>query len=96
MDNPYRERNREKVEDQFANFQLNFDRRFGNHSINAVASFEATQRKRPKSWVHSVPVANGMDLIRFKEIVEYNDTGNNTEARMGWLGRINYSLLIVI
>lgn len=91
MDNPYRERNREKVEDQFANFQLNFDRRFGNHSINAVASFEATQRKRPKSWVHSVPVANGMDLIRFKEIVEYNDTGNNTEARMGWLGRINYS-----
>ena len=32
---------------------------------------------------------NGMDLIRFKEIVEYNDTGNNTEARMGWLGRIN-------
>lgn len=70
---------------------MNFDRRFGNHSINAVASFEATQRKRPKSWVHSVPVANGMDLIRFKEIVEYNDTGNNTEARMGWLGRINYS-----
>lgn len=91
MDNPYRERTRSKVEDQFANFQLNFDRRFGQHSINAIASFEATQRKTPSTWVHSVPVANNMGLIRVKEIKDYNDDGNNTQARLGWLGRINYS-----
>lgn len=91
MTNPYRERNREKVEDQFSNFQLNFDRKFGDHSITAVAGFEASQRKRPRTWIHSVPVSNAMDLIRMNEIVEFNDDGNRTEARMGYLGRINYS-----
>ena len=91
MTNPYRERNREKVEDQIANFQLNYDRKFGKHSITAVASFEASQRKRPKMWIHSTPVSNAMDLIRLKEIVEFNDDGNRTEARMGYLGRINYN-----
>ena len=91
MSNPYRERNREKVEDQFSNFQLNFDRKFGKHAVVAVAGFEASQRKRPKMWIHSTPVSNAMDLIRLKEIQEFNDDGNRTEARMGYLGRINYS-----
>jgi len=91
MSNPYRERNREKMEDQFSNFQLNFDRKFGEHSITAVAGFEASQRKHPRMWIHSTPVSNGMDLIRLKEIQEFNDDGDRTEARMGYLGRVNYS-----
>lgn len=91
MDNPYRERNREKVEDQFSNFQLNFDRKFGDHAIVAIAGFEASQRKRPRTWIHSTPVSNGMDLIRLKEIKDFNDDGDRTEARLGYLGRINYS-----
>ena len=80
MSNPYRERNREKVEDQFSNFQLNFDRKFGKHAVVAVAGFEASQRKRPKMWIHSTPVSNAMDLIRLKEIQEFNDDGNRTDV----------------
>ncbi len=91
MDNPYRQRIREEVEDQFANFQLNFDRKFGKHYVNAIASFEATQRKRPKQELHSIPVADNMHLIHFKEMDSYNDTGNNTQARLGWLARLNYA-----
>ena len=91
MGNPYRQRVREEVEDQFSNFQLNFDRKFGKHYVNAIASFEASQRKRPKQVVHSLPVADNMDLIRFPEMDSYDDTGNNKEARMGWLGRLNYA-----
>lgn len=88
---PYRERIRKKVEEQFSNVQLNFDRKFGQHSINAVAGFEASQRRDPNQKVISVPVANNMDLINFKEIKSYEDNGNNTQARLGWLGRINYN-----
>lgn len=91
MTNPYRERTREKKEDQFSNFQLNFDRKFGDHAVVAVAGFEASQRKQPRMWIHSTPVSNAMDLIRIKEIQEFNDDGDRTEARMGYLGRINYS-----
>lgn len=91
MTNPYRERNREKKEDQYANFQLNYDRKFGKHAIVAVAGFEASQRKQPRTWIHSTPVSNSMDLIRIKEIKEFTDEGDRTEARLGYLGRINYS-----
>ncbi|WP_321333732.1 TonB-dependent receptor [uncultured Bacteroides sp.] len=91
MSNPYRERTRSKVEDQFSNFQLNYDHKFGQHSINAIAGFEASQRRTPSIYVHSIPVANNMNLINFKEVDTYNDDGNNTQARLGWLGRINYN-----
>ena len=39
----------------------------------------------------STPVANNLNLIQFKEIKTFNDNGNDTQARMGYLGRINYS-----
>lgn len=49
----------------------------------------------PGSYTHAASiideVSNAMDLIRLKEIQEFNDDGNRTEARMGYLGRINYS-----
>lgn len=91
MDNPYRERIRERKEDIFSNFQLNYDNKFGDHFINVVAAFEASKRDEPYTRVHSIPVANNMDLINFKEMDTYEDQGNRTQARMGWLGRINYS-----
>lgn len=91
MTNPYRERNRERVEDLTSNIQLNYDRKFGQHALTVVAGFEASQRERPKTWIHSIPVSNAMDLIRLNEIVEFVDDGVRTEARMGYLGRINYS-----
>lgn len=91
MSNPYRERIRERKEDIFSNFQLNYDNKFGDHSINAVAAFEASKRDEPFTKVHSIPVANNMDLINFKEMDTYEDLGNRTQARLGWLGRINYS-----
>lgn len=62
-----------------------------NMRLLLYAGFEASQRKLPKMWIISTPVSNAMDLIRLKEIQEFNDDGNRTEARMGYLGRINYS-----
>jgi len=91
MTNPYRERNRDRVEDLTSNIQLNYDKKFGKHAINVVAGFEATKRNRPKMWIHSTPTSDAMDLIRLNEIVEFNDTGKGTEARMGYLARVNYN-----
>lgn len=91
MNTPYRERIRHRNEDLFSNFQLNFDRKFGDHYINAIAGFEASQRKSPNFNIISSPVANNLNLIQFKEIKTFNDNGNDTQARMGYLGRINYS-----
>lgn len=91
MTNPYRERTRDRVEDLTSNVQLNYDKKFGQHALTLVAGFEASQRERPRMWIHSTPVSDAMDLIRLKEIVEFVDDGKRTEARMGYLGRVNYS-----
>jgi hypothetical protein len=29
-------------------------------------------------------------LITYETMDTYDDTGNNTEARLGWIGRVNY------
>lgn len=91
MTNPYREREHKRVQDLTANVQLNFDRKFDDHSITAVVGFDAFKRQQPREWIHSTPVSDAMSLIRLNEIVEFVDEGNNTEARLGYLGRINYS-----
>jgi len=88
--NPWRERRVGHNEEVSANLQLAYNKRFGDHSIAAVAGFEAIKRDTPTSWLHSIPTANSLHLIDYETMDTYNDEGNETEARMGWLGRVNY------
>ena len=87
----WRERTNAYVEELTSNIQLAYEKAFGAHSINAVIGFEAIKRDTPKSWLHAIPASNSLHLIYYDTIDKYEDTGNNTEARLGWLGRFNYN-----
>ncbi len=87
----YRERLREHVEEVTSNIQLAYDNKFGLHTINAVAGLESITRKNPYSKVISDPAANNMNKIYYPEIKTYEDRLDETQARLGWVGRINYS-----
>ena len=91
MSDPYRERVNAYVEEISTNIQVAYDGKFGGHSLNAVAGMETIQRRDPSSTIYSRPVADNMHLINFKEIKSFNDNGANTQARLGWIGRINYN-----
>ncbi|NDV58149.1 TonB-dependent receptor [Bacteroides sp. 519] len=91
MNTPYRERVHENVEEMTSNIQLAYDNKFGYHSVNAVAGLEAIKRKRPHSRIVSTPTANSMSNIKQNEIKEFTEALDNPEARMGWVGRINYN-----
>lgn len=88
--NPWRERTVAHNEEILTNLQLSYSKRFEDHTIAAVGGFEATKRDTPTTWVHSRPTANSLHLIDYETMDTYNDEGNDTEARMGWTGRINY------
>jgi len=88
--NPWRERTMGHNEELTANVQLNYVKSFGEHNVNAVVGFESSKLNTPNVWVHSVPTANSLHLIDYETMDTYNDEGNETEARMGWLGRFNY------
>lgn len=89
--NPWRERRVGHNEELTSNIQLSYDKTFGQHTIAAIAGFEAIKLDRPTSWLHSIPTANSLTLIDYETMDTYNDDGKRTEARMGWLGRINYN-----
>lgn len=88
--NPWRERRVGHNEEVVSNIQLSYDKKIGDHSVAAVGGFEAIRRDTPTSWLHSIPTANSLSLIDYETMDTYNDDGNNTQARLGWLGRVNY------
>jgi len=91
MSDPYRERVNAHVEEITSNLQLAYDKQFGGHTVNAIAGLESIQRREPSEQVVSRPTANNLHLINLEELRNFNDTGDNTQARLGWMGRFNYN-----
>jgi TonB-linked SusC/RagA family outer membrane protein len=89
--NPWRERRVGHNEEVSSNIQLAYDKKFNEHTVAAVVGFEAIKRDTPTSWVHAIPTANSLHLIDYETMDTYNDDGKRTQARLGWLGRVNYN-----
>lgn len=90
MHNPYRDRTIKRVQDITSNIQLNYKNSFGDHHLEAMVGMESIKRDQPEHFVHSTPTSNTLHLIDVDEIVEFNDYGNRTEARLGYTFRANY------
>ena len=88
--NPWRERRVGHNEELMSNIQLSYNKRFGDHNVAAVAGVESIKRDTPTSWLHAIPTANALHLIDYETMDTYNDEGNETEARLGWMFRGNY------
>ena len=91
MDNPWRERDIRLVEEISTQVQLNYEKRFGAHNLNAVLVAESIMRDTPEFWVHDRPASNALSLMYFQTMDEFNDKGIRTEARLGYAGRFNYN-----
>jgi TonB-linked SusC/RagA family outer membrane protein len=91
MDNPWRERDIRQVEEVMTQAQLNYDKKFGDHSVNAVVAAETYLRDTPGFWIHTRPLSNSLHLLNYKTMDTFNDDGDNTQARIGYVGRFNYN-----
>lgn len=88
--NPWRERETGHNETINSNIQLSYKKRFGDHNIAAIVGFEANKKDHPMVWYHSMPKSNLLHLIDFETMDKFRDDGIRTEARLGWLARLNY------
>ncbi|WP_353131209.1 SusC/RagA family TonB-linked outer membrane protein, partial [Parapedobacter pyrenivorans] len=88
--NPYRERRMGHVEEMTSNVQLNYNKSFGGHNLAVIGGVESILRKDPTTWLHSIPTANALNLIDYETMDTYNDRGDNPQARLGYIGKINY------
>lgn len=90
MDNPWRERDIRMIEELSYQGTLNYNRTFGEHTIAGVFAAEAIQRDTPRFWAHDRPASNALSLMYFQTMDQFDDFGNDTQARAGFAGRINY------
>lgn len=88
--NPWRERHKRNVISRFAQFQLSYNKQFGVHSISAVAAYERSDYDNSYYAVHTVPSNNYISLQQFSE-QDYLADEWRTEARQGYIGRVNYN-----
>jgi TonB-linked SusC/RagA family outer membrane protein len=88
--NPWRERRKRNTIDRFAQFQLSYNKNFGDHAISAVAAYEQSDLVHTNLVVHTVPPNNYIPLMSFANQDLLIDEWN-TEARAGYVGRVNYN-----
>lgn len=88
--NPWREREQKKEMNYNAQAQLNYNNTFGKHTIGALLVTERIKKNSLRNWVHSVPTSNALGLIYFPTADTYDDS-DDTEKRVGYIGRVNYS-----
>jgi TonB-linked SusC/RagA family outer membrane protein len=88
--NPWREREQTKVINITQQLKLNYSHTFGLHTVGALLVNERIKNQRLRNWIHSVPSTNALTLIYFNTADTYQDS-DDREARIGYIGRLNYS-----
>jgi TonB-linked SusC/RagA family outer membrane protein len=88
--NPWREREQVKQINKSSQLHAVYNNTFGNHSVGAVFVAERILNQRLRNWIHSVPSTNVLPLIYFNTADRYDDS-DDREARVGYIGRLNYS-----
>ncbi|MEJ7828017.1 MAG: SusC/RagA family TonB-linked outer membrane protein, partial [Segetibacter sp.] len=88
--NPWREREQIKQINKSTQIHGIYNNTFGRHSIGATVVAERIYNQRLRNWIHSVPSTNVLPLIYFNTADRYDDS-DDREARIGYIGRINYS-----
>lgn len=78
-------------EDITSQVSLSYDKVFANvHKLSAFVGSETYTHSTPGWSLASSPLTNSMKKIYFEDITGYGDRGENTEARAGFMGRVNY------
>lgn len=87
--NPWRERHKRNVISRYAQFQLAYARKFGDHNISAIGAYELSDYENSYYVVHTIPTNNYVPVQYLVE-QDYLSDEWNLEARAGYIGRINY------
>lgn len=88
--NPWREREQRKEFAKTYQWQINYNNTFGKHTIGATFVSERIELKHLRNWIHASPISNNLPLIYFPTADQYQDS-DNTETRIGYIGRVNYN-----
>lgn len=84
-----RNKSREEIKENFAQFQLNYKKDIGEHSIAAMGAYEYASAIDQSLSISSIPPTNYTPLINLLNINGFTDTYVITK-RASFIGRFNY------
>ena len=88
--NPWKERHKRNIVARYMQFQLNYNKQFGHHTISAVAACERSDYDNQYFVIQSSPSNNHVERMAFSELALMSD-GWRYEARAGYIARLNYN-----
>ncbi len=88
--NPWRDREQIKQINTDVQVQGSYNNTFGKHTISATLVSERIQQHYTRNWLHASPQSNDLPLVYFNITDQYQDA-DQTQARVGYVGRVSYS-----
>ena len=88
--NPWRDREQIKQVNTNVQAQLNYNNKFGEHSVGATFVAERINNHFRRNWIHASPISNNLPLIYFPTMDRYEDS-DERQSRIGYIGRVSYS-----
>ena len=88
--NPWRRKRDQNISEQFMQFQLNYNKTFGDHTVSAVAAAERQDLSADWFETGSLPQNNTVATVYFTDQNRL-DTRFREEARAGYIARVNYN-----
>ena len=74
----------------FAQMQLNYNKKFGDHTLAAVAAYERSDSKDEYLQTTSLPQNNTINSVLFSDQSSLSNSFNE-QARAGYIGKVNYN-----
>lgn len=88
----YRERQIQNLEELMGQVTVTYENKFGGHELKLMGGAESYKKDTPRVYVNYTPMSDAIGLISAgNQLKNYNDYGNNTQARLGYVGRLNYN-----
>ena len=87
----YRSRSESTYQDLNTQLSLSYEIDINDlHHLSAFVGSETYKRDTPGWSLTSTPKTNSMKKVYYDDLTGYNDSGDNTQARVGFMGRLNY------
>jgi TonB-linked SusC/RagA family outer membrane protein len=88
--NPWREQRRRAIIERTAQFQLSYNKQFGDHGLSATAVYERYDTDDRSTTINTVPPNNTVP-IQYLANVSYIIDGQSQLARAGYASRLAYN-----
>jgi TonB-linked SusC/RagA family outer membrane protein len=84
-----RNKSRQEIKENFAAFQLNYNKQFAGHTISATGAYEYATQTDEFVGITSLPATNYLPIIRTQDVTQIDNTYAITK-RGSVIGRFNY------